>query len=205
MTVSCSSHEFPFHWFPQRKITQIRHFHNLRWCSNPSLSAFEKHRGYDEKRVSTVFSYAVDFQFRKRKYASCALFSGKSYTKPYTKPHREGKKEPVEIPHKTVDRSPAGLRSFITWLGYHHEIKLRPPTVFQIIQTGTIRFCALIADSSGRIQIIAPVPRGTLPLSRTSNARTNESDGLTERLISSGCSSPSLSITMSISLASLSR
>lgn len=55
-----------------------------------------------------------------------------------------------------------------------------------IIHTGTMRLSELTAESSGRIQIIAPLPRGTDPLSSTEKALISSLGGLTERLISIG-------------------
>ena len=75
----------------------------------------------------------------------------------------------------------------------------------QIIHMGIIKHCLLMAESSSRRQRIAPVPRGVEALSSTLNAEISYSLGEVLFIISSGCSSPSLSITISISLESLSR
>ena len=54
------------------------------------------------------------------------------------------------------------------------------------IQIGTMKFSPLMAESSGRIQSTAPVPRGTEPLSRTEKAPISSLPGLTERFTSKG-------------------
>lgn len=73
-----------------------------------------------------------------------------------------------------------------------------------IIQIGMMNVFLSITDSVSLKHNIAPVPRGTEPLSRSLKAEASSVPGFVLFLISRGCSSPSLSITRSISLVSLS-
>ncbi len=57
---------------------------------------------------------------------------------------------------------------------------------FQIIQTGTTRFCRSMAVSSSFMQRTAPIPRGTELLSRILKALVSSVPGLTDRLTSIG-------------------